>query len=292
MNRFFLLKILGAVAGIGIVFVLGFFLLQNRVTAPTEKNSQPDVYSLVLRSPKEGDKWEVGKVYSIEWEGKGSESTFALFLIDKSLESEGVSVSISDRVYGIYGDNGAYAYRVPPTMKPGIYKFCLYHGDGDACSPYFSIVSPDPLAQKPSVCSPTFEEYPADEIYQGTLHPIDWRSNPNAKEFQTMIAAGMPGGQNYAGHYFAGHHAVATWGCGTSCQNSAIVDVVTGKIVSFGMIAEYGFEFQGNSRLFVVNPPENLPPEFSPDTDTTYFEINGSGELSFVCKNLWETPPL
>lgn len=83
--------------------------------------------------PKGGEVFIIGKTYTLKWSGK-TDTSAALFLIDSSLESKGVSVSISDRVYDI-PQTGGEKYRFSQRLKPGTYKFQL----GRAESDYFQV---------------------------------------------------------------------------------------------------------------------------------------------------------
>ncbi len=98
-----------------------------------------------------------------------------------------------------------------------------------------------------------FEKYPVTQIYKGKPAPINLNSNPNAAKFRGILQDGMQKGPNFAGHY-----TIVTWGCGTSCQNSAIVDAKTGAVYTPGIMSEVGIKYKLNSRLLIVNPPENI----------------------------------
>ncbi|HLR37485.1 MAG TPA: hypothetical protein VK084_05540 [Chitinophagaceae bacterium] len=97
-------------------------------TLPTVSND-----SVYFVYPKGGEVFIIGKTYNLIWKGK-TDTAAALFLIDSSLESKGVSVSISDRVYDI-PQSGSEEYRFPQRLKPGTYKFQL----GRAESQYFQV---------------------------------------------------------------------------------------------------------------------------------------------------------
>jgi hypothetical protein len=101
---------------------------------------------------------------------------------------------------------------------------------------------------------PQFANYPAGTVYRERPAVVDFSSWPAAEQFRTRIEAGASEGANFAGHY-----TVVTWGCGTSCQNSAIIDTTTGRIVVYGIISSFGLGFRPESRLLITNPAENLP---------------------------------
>jgi len=101
---------------------------------------------------------------------------------------------------------------------------------------------------------PTFEQYKVGDIFQGTPSEPNFESRPEAKTFITRISEGAKEGPNFAGHY-----TVVSWGCGTSCQSSAVLDAKTGDIVVYGILSVYGLSYELNSSLLVVNPRENIP---------------------------------
>lgn len=84
--------------------------------------------------PTGGEKLIAGKTYKLLWSGQNA--PVDIFLVDTSLKSAGVSVSLSDRVYGVKSV-GSYEYTIPKTMKPGVYEFQI----GTATSKTFTIAS-------------------------------------------------------------------------------------------------------------------------------------------------------
>jgi len=67
-------------------------------------------------------------------------------------------------------------------------------------------------------------------------------------EFRTKIMEGSTEGTNFADRY-----TLVTWGCGTECQTGVAIDRVTGKLYWLPTAA-YGYKFDRDSRLLVVNP--------------------------------------
>lgn len=128
-----------------------------------------------------------------------------------------------------------------------------------------------------------FEDFPA-ERYEGTIADIDISNAPGAKKFLTAITEAAAPGVNFAGRY-----AVAEWGCGTSCQDHAIVDLATGRIIQFGLPSALGVEYVADSRLIVVNPPERVTQLTSGmwplDLASDYYELR-DGELVFLAKQM------
>jgi hypothetical protein len=80
--------------------------------------------------------------------------------------------------------------------------------------------------------APQFEDYPAAATFHGTpAAPI--LTTPGQRLFRTMIRTAAQKGPNFAGHY-----AIAEWGCGTACVSMAVIDVQSGKVDEgpFGML--------------------------------------------------------
>src|SRR5438552_7000827 len=71
---------------------------------------------------------------------------------------------------------------------------------------------------------PTFSRYPA-RVEKATVRQVNFRSHAKAKTFRTNLREGLSGGVNFAGHFI-----LATWGCGSSCQQSGIIDGKTGSV--------------------------------------------------------------
>ena len=84
-------------------------------------------------------------------------------------------------------------------------------------------------------------------------YSVDFSTNPDAQEFETRISEEVSNGPNFAGHY-----VYAEWGCGSNCGVGAIVDSDTGEIVEFGIMNSHGADFELESKLLVINPPEKM----------------------------------
>ena len=118
-----------------IIFITIILLIvvvgKTQPQAPTTKSAKP-TESNPVSYPAGGDTLKKGKNYVIRWmPGNGKTD---IFLINHMLESEGVSVSIADRIYNI-DDYGQYNYRVPTNIPDGEYKFQI----GDLTSKYFTV---------------------------------------------------------------------------------------------------------------------------------------------------------
>lgn len=101
--------------------------------------------------------------------------------------------------------------------------------------------------------APEFKSFPAPFENIRSPAPLDVTSDPVARRFRTALRNGMQNGANFAGHY-----AIVTWGCGTACQDWAIVDVKTGQVHSeptlrpIGVMYGVGLVFQRDSRLLAI----------------------------------------
>lgn len=113
-----------------LVVVAALFLVRIKYFVPMQSQN-------TVIFPKENSKLLKGQTYTLLWT-PGSGRT-DIFLVDRSLESVGVSVSIADRVYNIE-NSGQYQYTVPKNIPDGEYKFNI----GPLSSPYFEIKTNTP----------------------------------------------------------------------------------------------------------------------------------------------------
>jgi hypothetical protein len=98
---------------------------------------------------------------------------------------------------------------------------------------------------------PTFNDFSVKTIYAKNPLPVNLLSHPRALHFQDRLVEEAKKGPNFAGHY-----TIVRWECGEECQQFAIVDARTGSVIFAPFITHLGFQFQPNSRLLIVNPPE------------------------------------
>ena len=103
---------------------------------------------------------------------------------------------------------------------------------------------------------PRFEDFPATEEFSGTPAPVDLASQPWASLYRTVLREGAADGPDFAGAY-----TVVSWGCGTQCQQWAVVDARTGRVHGFPFDSGLGLDYRLDSRLVVVNP---LQPDEEP----------------------------
>jgi hypothetical protein len=105
----------------------------------------------------------------------------------------------------------------------------------------------------------TFAKYSA-KVEKATAKSVNLSSHKDAKKFRTNLRNSLKEGVNYAGSF-----VISSWGCGTSCLQTAIIDGKTGNVFfpnilqgtsfGFGELSDKkdSIEFKKNSRLLVVN---------------------------------------
>jgi hypothetical protein len=112
-----------------------------------------------------------------------------------------------------------------------------------------------------------FSDFPAKITNNQIRLPIQFSSNPLAKEFRTVIKTAYTQGINFGGHYI-----FAEWGCGSPCKMSVLIDVKTGKVYD-GASSSYGYDYRANSRMLIVNPP---------GSDNFYLSCAGCEPLVYI----------
>lgn len=117
----------------------------------------------------------------------------------------------------------------------------------------------------------TFKDFANVESFGGIPAAVQFATWKEAVNFKTALTKGAKNGPNFAGYF-----TVISWGCGTGCQNSAVVNAKTGQIIAFGIPSQVGLGYSKESRLLIVNPKErivaeqNLLPE---GLETDYYEL-------------------
>src|SRR5215213_4848851 len=100
---------------------------------------------------------------------------------------------------------------------------------------------------------PAFDQYPARPEKVRTK-AINFKGNPQARQFKTVLTESLHDGTNFAGHYI-----VAGWGCGAGCMISAIIDARTGNVfwpkelAGMYITADDFLEYKANSRLLIIS---------------------------------------
>ncbi|HCC05674.1 TPA: hypothetical protein DEP58_05255 [Patescibacteria group bacterium] len=92
--------------------------------------------------------------------------------------------------------------------------------------------------------------------YKGTYATEpDFAIFKEASEHKRILSEGLKRGPTFAGKF-----TVVEWGCGSNCQQHAVLDVESGLVVAYGPQTEYGVEYSLDSTLLVTNPKDRLPP--------------------------------
>lgn len=95
-----------------------------------------------------------------------------------------------------------------------------------------------------------FDNY-SISIEKFTISKKDLIFTKGTAKFKTIIKKALKEDLN-----FAGHCIFLFWGCGTCCQQSAIIDTKTKKVVP-GPNSVTGFICFPNSRLLIANPKDS-----------------------------------
>lgn len=146
---------------------------------------------------------------------------------------------------------------------------------------------------------PAFNQYPAKVEKPGKIN-VNLKSHKDARMFRTNLRNAAKGGVNFAGHF-----VVATWGCGTNCSQTALIDARNGKVFFPSILegASFGFcdlgdvdeplSYKANSRMLILYGMK------AGDIDRDngkcgiyYFEWTGAAfkQLKFVEKKRTDTP--
>jgi hypothetical protein len=100
---------------------------------------------------------------------------------------------------------------------------------------------------------PKFDEYRAPESFEGPPAAVATGSSRLARTYRTRLREGAKAGPNFAGHF-----TLVAWGCGSSCQEWAILDARTGRVFDWLVRSTAGAEFYPNSRLLIVDSPKRV----------------------------------
>jgi hypothetical protein len=116
---------------------------------------------------------------------------------------------------------------------------------------------------------PTFDTYPVGSVGSTAKAPLQLERGSVAWYHRTVLQ----GDYQVAPVNFAGHYVVLHWGCGTDCQQLAIVDASTGIVHVPPALSEQLFEVRPDSRLLITNPPAETAGlcRASVDTMPTWF---------------------
>jgi len=138
---------------------------------------------------------------------------------------------------------------------------------------------------------PTFEQYRVAEQFVGKPAPVDLKSAPGASRFRTGLRYGAKKGPNFAGHY-----TIVEWGCGTGCDNIAVIDAANGRVVfpeelnplffpglPVGKIPE-GMVYKKESSLFIVHGVPSTKKKVG-----SYYFLWKKGRFVLIFSHEWGT---
>ena len=146
--------------------------------------------------------------------------------------------------------------------------------------------------------TPAFTQYPAKAEKISKIN-VDL-STRMARGYRTNLRNAAKEGVNFAGHY-----VLTTWGCGTNCSESVIIDARNGKVTFPRELAGMAFGFcefpddtepivyKANSRLLVMNGFKGGDlDKKNTKCGIYYFEWNGTAlkQVKFVERKRTDTP--
>lgn len=99
----------------------------------------------------------------------------------------------------------------------------------------------------------SFDDFKVINIDNKSKAKLDFTSNKGASNFITKLTEAYEGDTSN----FAGHYTFVSWGCGSPCQSSLLIDRQTGKIYD-SPGASLDYEYRRNSRMPLVNPPDTI----------------------------------
>lgn len=147
--------------------------------------------------------------------------------------------------------------------------------------------------------TPSFTEYAA-KVEKVQNIKVNLKSHKDANRFRTNLRNAAKEGVNFAGHYI-----LTTWGCGTNCSVSAIIDARSGKVFFPDQLEGAGFGFcelpddtepivfKADSRLLVLSGFKGGDLNLKNGRCGIYYlEWTGTNfkQLQFVEKKRIETP--
>lgn len=131
------------------------------------------------------------------------------------------------------------------------------------------------------ITAPELEEYPILEAdaFDGRVANVRFSGHDELLPYAATIVDTASRGVNYAGHY-----VVAEWGCGLNCQDHAVIEAKTGKIVASDLVTKFGASYDINSRLLILNPRfSRIASLTQATTSRTYYYLEDRGSMSRIC---------
>jgi hypothetical protein len=120
-------------------------------------------------------------------------------------------------------------------------------------------------------------------VFKGQPATIKLGSDPQVRQFRTQLRKQAAQGPNFAGHY-----RISVWGCGSSCQQFAIIDCKTGRVYFPPQLPyvtyvhwngdDPGLQFRIDSRLLILNgsPQEE-------ETNGSFYYLWTTNQLQLIC---------
>jgi hypothetical protein len=131
--------------------------------------------------------------------------------------------------------------------------------------------SEDDQQSIPSASStPNESDYASSDTFHGKPAAVDLGSAPEARNFRTELANASKKPADFASFYVA-----ASWGCGSPCQQWALIDLRDGKVYFAPFKTSLGGTYSINSRLFVADPSKAIA-ELRKETATSDFPLQTS----------------
>lgn len=96
---------------------------------------------------------------------------------------------------------------------------------------------------------PDFSDYKSKLQHSGKLKSIDFESHEKAKTFKSILNGLVGLTPNFGGKFI-----LTFWGCGSSCQQVAMVDATNGSVYFLDSAASNGICIEKDSDLLVVDP--------------------------------------
>ena len=99
-----------------------------------------------------------------------------------------------------------------------------------------------------------FDDFPVIKIDSKKMKvQLNTNINSFTKSYKTMINESYESEEiNFAGKYILNY-----WGCGSPCAVGIAINTRNGKLIEIPA-SSVGYQFQKNSRLLIVNPPDSL----------------------------------
>lgn len=102
--------------------------------------------------------------------------------------------------------------------------------------------------------APRFEDFPSYGIFTYKRAEVDIYSNPRAKFFRSALRYAKEN-QNVD---FATDYLIVEWGCGSTCQDGMILDLISGKVYDvFSEATARGKKYEVNSSLVITDPADD-----------------------------------